>query len=99
MMKNNATKPAQRKTTLKWNNNGELSSNDMARIIHDLSLTELKECELACNRVSKIKKLKSWDVVVIKEIKTSKRKIFSYYLKRVFMLCAKQNISYKFISL
>ena len=55
-MKNNATKPAQRKTTLKWNNNEELSSIDMARIIHDLSLTELKECELACNRVSKNKK-------------------------------------------
>ena len=52
-MKNNATKPAQRKTTLKWNNNGELSSIDMARIINELSATELKECELTCNRVSK----------------------------------------------
>ncbi len=36
MMKNNSTTPAQRKTTLKWNNNGELSSVDMARILHDL---------------------------------------------------------------
>ena len=55
-MKNNSITPPQRKTTLKWNNNGELSSIDMARILHDLSLKELKECELACNRVSKNKK-------------------------------------------
>ena len=52
-MKNKSKEPAQRKTTLKWNNNGELSSIDMARIINILSVTELKECELACNRVSK----------------------------------------------
>ena len=52
-MKNKSTNPAQRKTTLKWNTNGELSSIDMARIINALSAKELKECELACNRVSK----------------------------------------------
>ena len=52
-MRNKLTKPAQRKTTLKWNKNGELSSIDMARIINSLSETELKECELICNRVSK----------------------------------------------
>tara|TARA_B100000212_G_scaffold176686_1_gene132997 strand:- start:79 stop:273 length:195 start_codon:yes stop_codon:yes gene_type:complete len=50
-MKNKSTKPAQRKTTLKWNTNGELSSIDMARIINDLSVKELKECQLTCNRV------------------------------------------------
>ena len=50
-MKNESTKPAQRKTTLKWNRNGELSSIDMARIINDLCVTELKECEFACNSV------------------------------------------------
>ena len=49
-MKNKSTNPAQRKTTLKWNTNGELSSIDMARIINALSLTELKECALACDR-------------------------------------------------
>jgi len=54
-MKNKSTKPAQRKTTLKWNTNGELSSIDMARIINDLSVKELKECQLTCNRVSKNK--------------------------------------------
>ena len=48
--------PAQRKTTLKWNTNGELSSIDMARIINALSITELKECELACKRVRRNKK-------------------------------------------
>ena len=52
-MKNKATNPAQRKTTLKWNTNGELSSIDMARIINALSDTELKVCELTCNRVNK----------------------------------------------
>ena len=52
-MKNKLTKPAQRKTTLKWNINGELSSIDMARIINELSSTELKECELTCDGVSK----------------------------------------------
>ena len=46
------TNPSQRKTTLKWNINGELSSIDMARIINALSVTELQECELACDRVS-----------------------------------------------
>ena len=42
----------QRKTTLKWNTNGELSSIDMARIINALSVTELRECKLACKRFS-----------------------------------------------
>ena len=54
-MKNKSTKPAQRKTTLKWNTNGELSSIDMARIINDLSVKELKQCQLTCNRVNKHK--------------------------------------------
>ena len=54
-MKNKSTNTAQRKTTLKWNTNGELSSIDMARIINSLSVSELKECELACKRVSRDK--------------------------------------------
>ena len=55
-MNNKSTNTAQRKTTLKWNTDGELSSIDMARIINTLSDTELKECELTCNRVSKNEK-------------------------------------------
>ena len=55
-MKDKSINPPQRKTTLKWNVNGELSSVDMARIINALSPTELRECELACNRVSKDEK-------------------------------------------
>tara|TARA_Y100000589_G_scaffold328672_1_gene373322 strand:- start:160 stop:351 length:192 start_codon:yes stop_codon:yes gene_type:complete len=51
-MKKKLTNPSQRKTTLKWNINGELSSIDMARIINALSVTELQVCELACDRVS-----------------------------------------------
>ena len=55
-MNNKSTNIPQRKTTLKWNINGELSSIDMARIINELSATELKECELTCNRFNKNKK-------------------------------------------
>ena len=56
-MMNNPKNIAQRKTTLKWDVNGELSSIDMARIINELSVTELKECELTCKRVSKNERL------------------------------------------
>jgi len=56
-MKNKSTNSPQRKTTLKWNVNGELSSIDMARIINTLSVRELKECELSCRRISKDKNI------------------------------------------
>ena len=56
-MNNKSNNIPQRKTTLKWNINGELSSIDMARIINDLSVVELKECELACKRVSRDKQV------------------------------------------
>ena len=59
MMKESTNSP-QRKTTLKWNINGELSSIDMARIIKDLSVKELSECELACNRDAKKLNLGMW---------------------------------------
>ncbi len=42
-------KPIQRKTTLKWSPNGELSSIDMTRILHLLANKELTQCVLACN--------------------------------------------------
>ena len=38
--------PAQRKTTLKWDDNGELTSIDMARIIDRLTPPELNRCDL-----------------------------------------------------
>ena len=56
-MKKKSTNSLQRKTTLKWNTNGELSSIDMARIINALSIKELSECELACSRVNRDKKI------------------------------------------
>ena len=52
-MNNKSTNIPQRKTTLKWNINGELSSIDMARIINALSVAELRECKLACKRVNR----------------------------------------------
>ena len=55
-----STNSPQRKTTLKWNMNGEPSSIDMARIIKALSLKELRECELACNRDEKKLNLGMW---------------------------------------
>ena len=39
----------QRKTTLKWNNNGELSEIDMLRILDKISFAELNKCELTCD--------------------------------------------------
>ena len=39
----------QRKTTLKWNNNGDLSEIDMLRILEKLSSSELSQCELTCD--------------------------------------------------
>ena len=42
-------KAIQRKTTLKWCSNGELSSVDMARIIQLLANKELMQCALACD--------------------------------------------------
>ena len=42
-------KPIQRKTTLKWRSNGELSSVDMARILDLLAKKELTQCVLACD--------------------------------------------------
>ena len=39
----------QRKTTLKWSRNGELSAVDMTRILDRLANPELTECDLACD--------------------------------------------------
>tara|TARA_Y100001968_G_scaffold222835_1_gene205599 strand:- start:30 stop:212 length:183 start_codon:yes stop_codon:yes gene_type:complete len=41
--------PIQRKTTLKWSSDGELSSIDMARILQLLANKELTQCVLACD--------------------------------------------------
>ena len=38
----------QRKTTLKWNSDGELSEIDMLRILDKISSSELNKCELTC---------------------------------------------------
>ncbi len=40
--------PVQRKTTLKWNADGSLSSVDMVRILSRLQKEGLTECELSC---------------------------------------------------
>ena len=38
--------PQQRKTTLKWGANGELSAVDMVRILDRLNDQDLTECEI-----------------------------------------------------
>ena len=38
--------PAQRKTTLKWDGDGELTSIDMVRSLDQLTAPELKRCRL-----------------------------------------------------
>ena len=45
---NNKNSP-QRKTTLKWNSNGDLSEIDMLRILDRISAAELNKCELTCD--------------------------------------------------
>ena len=40
---------AQRKTTLKWDANGELTPIDMARIVDRLTQPELHRCDLETN--------------------------------------------------
>ena len=49
---NNKYSP-QRKTTLKWNNDGELSAIDMLRILEKISFAELQQCELTSDKESK----------------------------------------------
>ena len=39
--------PQQRKTTLKWGTNGELSALDMVRILDRLNDQDLTECEIS----------------------------------------------------
>ena len=39
----------QRKSTLKWGSDGELSSVDMARILDKLKNRELTECDISCD--------------------------------------------------
>ena len=41
--------PVQRKTTLKWSSDGELSAVDMARILESISNPELTQCEFLCH--------------------------------------------------
>ncbi len=48
--------PQQRKTTLKWGTNGELSALDMVRILDRLNDQDLTECEISL-KTGKEKKL------------------------------------------
>ena len=47
--------PQQRKTTLKWGTNGELSSLDMVRILDRLNDQDLTECEIPLETVKEKK--------------------------------------------
>ena len=42
--------PQQRKTTLKWGTNGELSALDMVRILDRLNDQDLTECEIPLDK-------------------------------------------------
>ena len=46
--------PQQRKTTLKWGTNGELSSIDMIRILDRLNDHDLTECEIPLETEEKL---------------------------------------------
>ena len=47
--------PQQRKTTLKWGTNGELSALDMVRILDRLNDHDLTECEIPLETVKEKK--------------------------------------------
>ncbi len=47
--------PQQRKTTLKWGTNGELSALDMVRILDRLDDQDLTECEIPLEKVKRKK--------------------------------------------
>ena len=47
--------PQQRKTTLKWGTNGELSELDMIRILDRLNDQDLTECEIPLKTVKEKK--------------------------------------------
>ena len=47
--------PQQRKTTLKWGSNGELSALDMVRILDRLNDQDLTECEIPLETVKEEK--------------------------------------------
>ena len=47
--------PQQRKTTLKWGTNGELSALDMVRILDRLNDQDLIECEIPLETVKEKK--------------------------------------------
>ena len=47
--------PQQRKTTLKWGTNGELSALDMVRILDRLNDQDLTECEIPLEAVKEKK--------------------------------------------
>ena len=46
--------PQQRKTTLKWATNGELSAIDMVRILDRLNDQDLTECEIPLETEEKL---------------------------------------------
>ena len=46
--------PQQRKTTLKWGTDGELSSIDMVRILDRLNDQDLTECEIPLETEKKL---------------------------------------------
>ena len=46
--------PQQRKTTLKWGTNGELSSIDMVRILDRLNDQDLTECKIPLKKEGKL---------------------------------------------
>ena len=47
--------PQQRKTTLKWGTNGELSALDMVRILDRVNDQDLTECEIPLETVKEKK--------------------------------------------
>ena len=71
----------QRKTTLKWNSNGELSEIDMLRLLEKISSHDLNQCELTCDSDQ------GWNLLFLD--------LFKLLIKQKFDSSNRKNISYK----
>ena len=71
----------QRKTTLKWNSNGELSEIDMLRILEKISSNDLNQCELTCDYDQFLNQL----FLELLKLLISKKKFESCINKNIFI--------------
>ena len=80
MIKMNKKNSPQRKTTLKWNSNGELSEIDMLRILEKISSHDLNKCELTCDSDQ------GWNLLFPDLFKLLIKQKFDTSIKKIFLV-------------